>query len=462
MPNPKDIPMCPAIPPARPTGETAHHYQVELITPMFGGGVEPRVNDPSFPIRPTTVRGQLQFWWRATVGARYATKNLLREEQSKVWGSTEYASPVQVLVENVQASDPSACAKYTPRHDGKLQLNWNTPFAGQQNALPYVLFPFQGQLSKDRRRIEEQPASYIARANFRLILRCPKELWPQVEPAVWAWANFGGVGGRTRRGCGAVDCKTLAPKDADDLKAMWQQYMPELFPPREWPTMASAILAGTPAGNAIEAWDQVIGKLRFFRQGNDFARDRGSPPSRSRFPEPDTIRRITDSWKAGHEPRDENVIPDGFPRAEFGLPIVFHFKDGKKDATDTRPLEPYDTVLQPFLAEEGDTGPKLDSEGFPVGETKDRMASPLILKPLRLAIGQSIPLILRLNTESPQRVELKNNKTHECLTRRRAVPVRHPDFASGSSPINGRSPDGSALEAFLKYIEENGFEEVRR
>lgn len=90
------------------------------------------------------------------------------------------------------------------------------------------------------------------------------------------------------------------------------------------------------------------------------------------------------------------------------------------------------------------------------------MASPLILKPLRLANGQSIPLILRLNTELPQRVELQDNKTHECLTCRRAVPVRQPDFASGSSPINGRSPDGSALEAFLKYTEQNGFTEVTR
>lgn len=409
---PKEITDCPKKP--NPGLEAVRCYEIELITPMFGGGVEPRVNDTSFPIRPTAIRGQLQFWWRATVGAQYATLAELRVAQSAIWGSTERASRVQVLVEKVEASIPAPCAKIRPNHKGKNQVFWEPPFQfhtdSRDDSLPYALFPFQGK-----------PAD---------------QQGPQVEPAVWAWANFGGFGGRTRRGCGAIKgrevnakgelIKELAPKDAADLAATWKQYMPELFPQREWPTMASAIFAGAPVGNTIEAWDQVIGKLRFFRQGNDFARDPGSPPSRSRFPEPDTIRRITDLWKPGHEPRDENVIPSGFPRAEFGLPIVFHFKDGKRDETDTRLLEPYDTVLQPFFAEEDHTGPKQDSEGFPIGETKDRMASPLILKSLRLANGQSVPLILWFNTKLPQRVELQNNKTHECLTRHRAVPVRPP------------------------------------
>ncbi|GIW75945.1 MAG: hypothetical protein KatS3mg104_1008 [Phycisphaerae bacterium] len=71
MPKPQDIPACPSKPPV-PRVNT-HTYDIELITPMFGGGVETRVNDPSFPIRPTSIRGQLQFWWRATVGAQYRT-----------------------------------------------------------------------------------------------------------------------------------------------------------------------------------------------------------------------------------------------------------------------------------------------------------------------------------------------------------------------------------------------------
>ena len=51
-------------------------------------------------------------------------------------------------------------------------------------------------------------SSSVARANYG----------PEVEPAVWAWANFGGLGGRTRRGCGAVMCQTFVPPSANHFQ----------------------------------------------------------------------------------------------------------------------------------------------------------------------------------------------------------------------------------------------------
>jgi CRISPR-associated protein Cmr1 len=96
-----------------PSPTLGRSYAIELITPLFGGGVETRVNDPSFPIRATSIRGQLQFWWRATVGAQYATRQELRAAQSAIWGNTEQASKVQVWVEDVQVSaKPSPCARF--------------------------------------------------------------------------------------------------------------------------------------------------------------------------------------------------------------------------------------------------------------------------------------------------------------------------------------------------------------
>jgi len=58
---PTEIPDCPKKP--NPAPEAVRRYEIELITPMFGGGVEPRANDPSFPIRPTAIRGLLQDAW---------------------------------------------------------------------------------------------------------------------------------------------------------------------------------------------------------------------------------------------------------------------------------------------------------------------------------------------------------------------------------------------------------------
>ena len=46
--------------------------EYELITPLFGGGVNPGEADPVTIIRGTAIRGHLRFWWRACRGGRRA------------------------------------------------------------------------------------------------------------------------------------------------------------------------------------------------------------------------------------------------------------------------------------------------------------------------------------------------------------------------------------------------------
>jgi CRISPR/Cas system CMR-associated protein Cmr1 (group 7 of RAMP superfamily) len=71
MPKLKDIPVCPKPPAARPSGRVEKKYSISLITPLFGGGAEPGRPDEDFPIRGTAIRGQLEFWWRATRGTQF-------------------------------------------------------------------------------------------------------------------------------------------------------------------------------------------------------------------------------------------------------------------------------------------------------------------------------------------------------------------------------------------------------
>jgi CRISPR-associated protein Cmr1 len=70
---------------------------------------------------------------------------------------------------------------------------------------------------------------------------------------------------------------------------------------------------------------------------------------------------------------------ESFPRAELGLPIVFHFKDNQDPS---------------------------ESELCPVGHK--RMASPIILRPIAFGDGRiGVPLIIRLRSETLNQVELK-------------------------------------------------------
>ncbi len=429
-----------------PQPYSGHCYEIELITPMFGGGVETRVNDPSFPIRPTSIRGQLQFWWRATVGAQYANRQELRAAQSDVWGDTTQPSRVQVRVELLTADPPSPCARFErdQRDNSRFRSTptWDMPFNNID--LPYALFPFQGQLADGRKGIQVKPASCIHRAKFRLILICDKSIdfAKQVEPALWAWVNFGGLGSRTRRGCGAIKCQQLLARDRNDLLARLKAYLFNASP-KEWPTLAAACLVGPENSSPISAWGQVIQMMQKFRQGEGLGRNprqQGSNrPGRSRWPEPETIRRIT-GRRAPFRLRQPHIPDDAFPRAELGLPIVFHFKDEQQG-------DPLDTVLYPDN----------DSEG----KRRERMASPLILKPLALQSGRCVPVIVRLKTVELTGVDLRQGE--RSLPLPNPTRIRHPQLAQYTdSPMQNRSPNGSAIEAFLAYSREQGFTEVTR
>ena len=140
-----------------------------------------------------------------------------------------------------------------------------------------------------------------------------------------------------------------------------------------------------------------------------------------------------------------------FPRAELGLPIVFHFKDAKSDRDpppETR-YDPRDTTLYPVVG----------------GQRQGRMASPLILRPLALANGQAVPAILLLRAPLPEGVELTasgGTGPETSLGRWEATAVRDPRLAGyRNSPLQG-SPHGSAQQAFLARAAEKGYAEVTR
>jgi len=218
--------------------------------------------------------------------------------------------------------------------------------------------------------------------------------------------------------------------------------MPQLFPTRRWSTLAERLYVGTlePSDDPMEVWREVIKTFRKFRQGEGLGRNRGKSgpnrPGRSRFPEPETIRRVTGQRAPLHQ-RLEHIPDDAFPRAEFGLPIIFHFKDK---------TDPSDTALYP-----------VDPDGMD-GKKWERMSSPLILKPLALKNGKVISVILWLQTPPLTRVDLRRGD--RSLELPSTTVVRADRLSVGESPLR-YAANGSAIEAFLSFACDRGkFKEV--
>ena len=321
-------------------------YTCKLVTPLYGGGVRAGEVDEQMPIRASGLRGQLRFWWRIACGP-FPNSKVMFQREAAIWGgiagSGPTASRVAVRVDSITGVKVEPAFVYQPNHKKPGELRTMPDAADWVEA--YAMFPARGELTKDKREEKVSPHR-LARAGlgFRLGVRLHPDLTDdqraEVTTTLRWWASFGGVGARTRRGLGAVQVNALEPVSADEVAA------------RD----GRLLTCGTERG-AEQAWKISVGRLRQFRQGIELGRNpksegSQSPAGRSRWPEPDMIRRQTRRHSHDHAPT--HPVTTAYPRAAFGLPIVFHFKDENKG-------EPAQQLLVP--------------------EGGDRMASPLILRP---------------------------------------------------------------------------------
>jgi len=343
--------------------------------------VEPREADPVSVVRATEVRGQLRFWWRALRGWQAkGSLEELRNLESALFGSAGEggASPVAVEVEVLERGKDVEVAQYGPQYGPAVQ--W------------YLGFPLRGK--GGWARVKEGVA-------FRLRLRFPERvkslnLAEELEAALWAWETFGGIGARTRRGFGALLRKGASPPTEEEIRERLGRYSRQ----GGWPEGVPHLTPQSLVRVVSLSWKELAERYQAFRQ----ARPRGNSrsPGRSLWPEPDEIRRLTGRHAPTHPPRHP---VRKFPRAHFGLPIIFHFKDRG---------DPPDTTLK-----------------LPEAE---RRASPLLFRPLGKEQRPCVVAVLEGDRfpEEKLLLEDRNERTWEV------DPRLTPEEAGQISPLRGQ------------------------
>lgn len=409
----------------------------------------------------------------------------LRQREGEIWGTTENPSPVSIEITALRQckSSESAYFKWNPKANrgrGDYRLQWCHPF--NNSSLPYVLFPFQGKKPKRKNEDPEvMPSRMISSIQFTLLVRIlnPESISFSIpllnkrrkakdlallceahnnikidaEAAIWAWINFGGIGARTRRGCGALYCKEC---DDPDIMPPFQEGFKDWMNERimkyelkypitnEWPTIGEIHLARGP--NSISCWDTCIRVLKDLRQG-DLGRDAGrswNRPGRSRWPEAESVRELvlkTNNLKSrpNWHDKDPRIPIIAFPRAEFGLPIIIEIRGES--------LTPGGTSIKPTLQRD---------------EKIDRMASPLILRPIKFRNSKFASMIIRLNKTPLDSAYLKPGRSDLA----RPQPIKNSQITDSilaiyeDSPMNRGLKTGSAVDAFLAYAKEEGFSPV--
>lgn len=405
---------------ARPRDRDEVTLHLQTLTPILGGAVEPRTVDDVDVVRVPGIRGQLRFWWRALFGAGYQTSKDLYEAERALWGGIgdkrgEGGRSKVVLVVRVLDDDPKkspGCDEENPRQAG---------------ADAYALWPARGNPQENLPTAPRRTPGL----RFDLTASYPAEAALPVLATLKAWILFGGIGGRTRRGCGAVGFRKkpvrpgAAPQSGLDVPAEgWlpRDAQPESIQstlslnadePGAWNRpfcclTGARFCAGKPVDGATSAWNTAVGWLRDFRQGTDdvvdtaavgdFARERpcvaGSTadenrPGRSRWREADKIRHLALRFGQPavchpHSPRG-NAAPV-WPRSQFGLPIQHRWQTTDRHRVRNAYTEPRACEL---------------AWRDPGGATHSRLASPLIVKPLQLADGRCVALALWLRRTLP-------------------------------------------------------------
>jgi CRISPR-associated protein Cmr1 len=383
----------------------------KLITPLFGGGVDPGVNDEVTPISGKAIRGHLRFWWRATRGGQYnASLEEMKKAEENIWGGVSgkdqgHPSAVNVAVEVINKGTPKQPftveqqVKYgVPQFDKGRKKPDSRPKAHEDVAPAYVAFPLQPSAPLE---VGMQTKAVREGVVFELKISYPAKCKEDLEAALWAWETFGGIGARTRRGFGALqlesyevngDKKKVSPM-SDPLREIAQKlarYIPKELFPENVPHLAIKpklkITGARPKAHA--AWKYLSDALRDFRQSRSDKEGQPSKYGKSDWPEPDAIKRYVmdlneedeyEYFKFKKAPPEEGI--DKFPRAVLGLPIIFHFPQ-ERDFPDA--------TLK------GDKGDRDGKDDY-----IERLSSPLILRPLAIGNGRFVGLALIL--EAPQR-----------------------------------------------------------
>jgi CRISPR-associated protein Cmr1 len=397
----------------------------KVITPLYGGGEETQKPDSVTVVRASEVRGHLRFWWRATRGgAFHGNLTEMRTAEETIWGSSgevKKPGPSKISIAVLEGKQGKPIKELESRK-GKVEIG------EPQSAWSYVAFPLRKEAGK-------KPAgTVVPDVSFTLEIRYPQGLKEDVEAALWAWETFGGIGARTRRGFGALQLTQVekdefqAPKSADverTVKSNLVKLIPQGYTwPKGVPHLSTSMRLRTiRKTDAISAWEFLFNELKSFRQKR-YPDSNGRNFGRSKWPEPDAIRRLPSMTSASKHKTPRSTV-DKFPRAKFGLPIIFKFKDD--DLGDPSP-----TTLQ--------------------GANSDRLASPLILRPIVCSDG-AIGLAVILEWEPVETHERYTPPGGLILKDAPGDPIVLSDLekteAASIEPLYG-NPD--VLQAFLNSL----------
>lgn len=195
---------------------------IQLLTPAFIGDAHQETQ-----LRPASFKGLIRWWYRATVGDRYLRDlEQLRREEACLFGSATHGLKSPIRLEVIPGT-LHQLPRGSPWKAGSQAIKVRTArgvFSVEATA--YLAYGPVGHGSKLAR------SGFDAGTSFSVVLTWPSGVIKDgrekdLVEALAAWASLGGMGCRSRKGCGAFEA-TIGEASRDELRKWWDGFTERL------------------------------------------------------------------------------------------------------------------------------------------------------------------------------------------------------------------------------------------
>ena len=177
-------------------GMERQEFEVEIVTPLFLGGSDPKKAE----IRVPSIKGALRFWWRALYGNDDLKSMKKREDE--IFGSTKQKSSFDLQINQITDCRPKL--SNLPKGNPFIVKSSKGTFKlGIIDYLAFGLRDFKAGYSKE----------HIPDKNkFEIIFTIKNSMYKnEIENAFKMLVHYGGIGAKSRNGFGSLHVEKLNP-----------------------------------------------------------------------------------------------------------------------------------------------------------------------------------------------------------------------------------------------------------
>ncbi|HDZ91915.1 MAG TPA: type III-B CRISPR module RAMP protein Cmr1, partial [Deltaproteobacteria bacterium] len=169
-------------------------FEVEVVTPLFLGGADPRKAE----LRTPPIKGALRFWWRALYGSDDLED--MKEREGKIFGSTTRKASLSIQLEDVGDVKPALGGL---PEGAKIK----TTAKGRTFRISIIQYLAYGlcQYDRSKKRNVYIREHLLPGTKFKLLLSMkgnpPRQ---QILDSLSMLVRYGGLGSRSRNGFGSI------------------------------------------------------------------------------------------------------------------------------------------------------------------------------------------------------------------------------------------------------------------